>query len=333
MRKKRILWAVCIGFAVSLIVGGAVWLAGAVSEPLADDCTLLVRTGMGNEEIRLSIGANRTGWWLLNKVYATDTLAPGRYVLHKGDQLYRIHHRIRCRRQDPVMLRVPQTRFVHQLPAKLAQQLMADSTQIADCLLNSDLADSLGFSTATLPAMIIPDSYEVWWTITPKDLVMRLHREWNSYWNEERRALAAQLRLTPTEVATLASIVDSETANSGEKPKIAALYLNRLSKGMPLQADPTVIFAAQDFTIKRVLGQHLKIDSPYNTYRHKGLPPGPIRIASREALEAVLHHDPHPYLYMCAKEDFSGTHNFAATYAEHQANARRYVKALSERLK
>ena len=137
--------------------------------------------------------------------------------------------------------------------------------------------------------------------------------------------------LTPNEVATLASIIDEETANNGEKPMVAGMYLNRLKKGMLLQADPTVKFALGDFTLRRILNKHLEVDNPYNTYKYPGLPPGPIRVPSVQGLEAVLNPAQSNYLYMCAKEDFSGTHNFACTLAEHLQNARRYQQALNQR--
>jgi UPF0755 protein len=143
--------------------------------------------------------------------------------------------------------------------------------------------------------------------------------------------MAANLGLTPEEVCTLASIIDEETANTGEKPDIAGMYLNRLHRNMPLQADPTVKFALQDFALRRIYYAQLETDSPYNTYMNTGLPPGPIKIASKQGIDAVLHASQHPYLYMCAKEDFSGTHNFATTYAEHQNNAARYARALNQR--
>jgi UPF0755 protein len=159
----------------------------------------------------------------------------------------------------------------------------------------------------------------------------RMERENNRFWTAERKQKAEACGLTREQVATLASIVDEETANNGEKPIIAGLYLNRLHKKIPLQADPTVKFAVGDFSLRRILNIHLLTESPYNTYRHSGLPPGPIRIASIAGLDAVLNHARHNYLYMCAKEDFSGTHNFAATLSEHNRNAQRYRRALNKR--
>ena len=158
-----------------------------------------------------------------------------------------------------------------------------------------------------------------------------MQQEHNKYWNDDRLALAQKLNMTPDQVATLASIVEEETNNGPEKPIVAGLYLNRLKRGIPLQADPTVKFALQDFGLRRITNEHLKYESPYNTYLNAGLPPGPIRIPSKQGLESVLNYTQHDYIYMCAKEDFSGTHNFATTLSEHMRNARKYWNALNER--
>jgi UPF0755 protein len=162
-------------------------------------------------------------------------------------------------------------------------------------------------------------------------LIEKMKTESKFFWNAERTRKAKALGLTPDEVITLASIVDEETANNAEKPMIAGMYYNRYRQDMPLQADPTVKFALKDFEIKRIYNNMLDVESPYNTYRNKGLPPGPIRIPSVAGIDAVLNLVKHNYLYMCAKEDFSGYHNFAVTNAQHAANARRYQQALNQR--
>ena len=167
--------------------------------------------------------------------------------------------------------------------------------------------------------------------MTAEGFIKRMTRENKNFWNTERTAKAKALNLTATEVCTLASIVDEETANNAEKPLVAGLYINRLKRGMLLQADPTVKFSLQDFGLRRILFKHLETDSPYNTYKNPGLPPGPIRIASVAGINSVLNYSRHNYIYMCAKEDFSGTHNFASTLSEHNRNARRYQQALNRR--
>ena len=232
---------------------------------------------------------------------------------------------------------VPSVRTMADMAGRLAQQLMVDSASIAQQLNDTERVKEMGYSLETLPTLFVPNTYEVYWDISVEGLLARLVRENRTFWNAERIGKLKSVsqyageEMTKEKVATLAAIVDSETANNGEKPNIAGLYLNRMRIGMPLQSDPTVIYALQDFSIRRVLHEHLKVDSPYNTYKNVGLPPGPIRVASIAGIDAVLNYAKHDYLYMCAKEDFSGTHNFAVTYAEHQRNAARYVRALNER--
>jgi UPF0755 protein len=176
--------------------------------------------------------------------------------------------------------------------------------------------------------MFIPNTYEFYWTTPAKKFIDRMNREYKSFWNENRLKKAKATDMTPIEVSTLASIVDEETVKADEKPVVAGLYINRLNKGIRLQADPTIKFAINDFTVKRILNKDLKADSPYNTYIYAGLPPGPIRIPSIQGIDAVLNHKDHKYLYMCAKEDFSGYHNFAKTLKQHNQNAERYRRAL-----
>ena len=208
---------------------------------------------------------------------------------------------------------------------------MIDSVEIANLLNDADFIQKMGYSKETLPALFIPNTYEVYWNISAEDFMARMQKEHKAYWNEERIQKAQTIGLTPIEVATLASIVEEETANQAEKPMVAGLYINRLKKGMLLQADPTVKFSLQEFGLKRILFKHLEVDSPYNTYKYAGLPPGPIRVPSYQGLESVLNYTQHNYIYMCAKEDFSGTHNFAVTSAQHAANARKYQQALNKR--
>ncbi len=256
----------------------------------------------------------------------------GKFAIKDGDTMKDIYYRIVSNTQTPVRLTVPSTRSIPQLVGAISRQLMLDSAQLSEYTSSPVYYNRIGYSTATLPSLFIPETYEVYWDIRPEDLMIRLMKERDRFWNEERMAKAKALGMTPEEVATLASIVDEETNDAAEMPIVAGLYINRLKKGMPLQADPTVKFAIGDPARKRILKKDLEAESEYNTYRHKGLPPGPIRIPSKQALESVLSYSKHGYLYMCAKEDFSGTHNFAKTLGEHNRNAQRYQQAL-DRLK
>lgn len=271
------------------------------------------------------------GFRILSGVVGMKKVRPGCYIAGGGISTLALFRNIWGGRQTPVKLTIPNVRTLGDLAARLSLQLEVDSAQLASAFSNEALCRELGYDTTTIGCMFIPNTYEVFWNISAKDLMARLHKESNAFWTSKRKAEAKAAGLTPNEVIIMASIVDQETANSEEKPMVAGMYLNRLHQGMKLQADPTVKFALKQFALKRILHEHLSVDSPYNTYRHEGLPPGPIAIPALSSIEAVLHFAHHDYIYMCAKEDFSGTHNFAKTYEEHLANARKYAEALNER--
>ena len=266
----------------------------------------------------------------LMKHYKYDQrVKPGNYAIRPGDSMRDVCLRLLSGNQTPVKLVIPSVRTLDRLAGAVGKQLMTDSAAVMTLLTDKHLLDSLGYTTATAPCMFIPNTYEVYWTMTPEQFVARMLKENKRFWNASRLAKAKAQGLTPNEVITLASIVDEETAKDDEKPMVAGLYLNRLKRGMLLQADPTVKFALGEFELRRILYAHLQFDSPYNTYKYAGLPPGPIRIPSMSAIESVLSPAKHTYIYMCAKEDFSGYHNFATTLTQHNANARRYQQALN----
>jgi UPF0755 protein len=260
-----------------------------------------------------------------------ESVKTGRYDLGRGLSNWEVVRNLRNGIQTPVMLTIPQVWTLESLAAKLSRKLMTDSASLANTFADSTLHEKYGVKPETMICLFMPNTYEVYWTITPEKLVERMHREYQQYWSEERVAKAKAKGLTPHEVITIASIVDKETMKQEENPIVAGLYLNRLKKGMKLQACPTVKFALKEFGLRRILNRHLQVESPYNTYKYAGLPPGPICLPSMNSIEAVLNATDHDYLYMCAKEDFSGTHNFASTGAEHEANARKYQRALNER--
>lgn len=260
-----------------------------------------------------------------------DAVRSGRYEINPDESIFTVFRNLKSGRQTPVSLTIPEVRTVDRLAGALARKLMLDSTAIAGALKDQTVCNSLGYDTATIVSMFIPNTYDIYWNVSIDRFLKRMKKEHDAFWNGERTAKAKAIGMTPVEVATLASIVDEETANNGEKPMVAGMYCNRLKTGMPLQADPTIKFAWQDFGLRRIYNKLLHIDSPYNTYKNTGLPPGPIKVASIAGIDAVLNRTEHDYLYMCAKEDFSGTHNFAVTYQEHLRNAARYTKALNER--
>lgn len=267
-----------------------------------------------------------------------ENIRTGRYAIEPGEGAAVTFRRLKNGLQTPVNLTIPSVRTVERLSAQLSEKLMIDSATICKALKDEKTCKELGFDTTTVICMFIPNTYDIYWNTSAENLLKRMKKEYSRFWDEERMARAANIGMSPTEIMTLASIVDEETANEQEKPMVAGMYCNRLKlrnseypDGMPLQADPTIKFAWKRFDLRRIYNKLLNIDSPYNTYRRTGLPPGPIRIPSIAGIEAVLNHTKHDYLYMCAKEDFSGTHNFARTYEEHMANARRYTQALNKR--
>jgi UPF0755 protein len=260
-----------------------------------------------------------------------DKVRTGRYAIKPGISVVNTFRNLKNGHQEAEMLTVPESKTMERLAGALSRKLMIDSTMIVNSLTDNDFCGRWGYDTATIACLFVPNTYEVYWNVSLDGMMERMQKEHDHFWNGERTAKATAIGLTPNEVSTMASIIDEETANNDEKPMIAGMYLNRLKEGMPLQADPTVKFAMKQFELKRIYHDMLFYDSPYNTYRNIGLPPGPIKIASIKGIDAVLNRVDHNYLYMCAKEDFSGTHNFARTYSEHLKNAAKYSKALNER--
>lgn len=259
------------------------------------------------------------------------TFKPGHYVLRPGMSVVEVARMLKLGLQTPVRVSVNNVRTPAQLAHKLSRQIDADSAAIMRALTSKELAAEVGFDSLTLFSMFIPDTYEVWWTVTPEDFVRRMKREYDRFWTPERDALRARSGLSRLEVMTLASIVYEETRKTDEMPRIAGVYINRLRRGIPLQADPTVKYAMQDFGLRRILHRHLKYPSPYNTYLNRGLPPSPICMPGKNAIDAVLHFEEHDYLYFCARPTFDGYHNFARTLREHNVNARAYSAELNRR--
>lgn len=297
---------------------------------------LYIPTGSSFEELMLNIHQHEilkdsaSFRWLAEKKELVNQLKAGKYRLEPGMNNRQLVNTLLAGLQEPVQLRFQDIRLKNQFAAFVSTQLETDSASIMDLMNNDSLATTYGFTTENFFAMFIPNTYELYWNTSAPEFFERMHTEYDRFWNEERMAKAKAIGLTPLEVSILASIVKGEALHTNEMPKIAGLYMNRLQRGILLQADPTVIFAAQDFTIRRVLNKDLKIDSPYNTYLYKGLPPGPIMMPSIASIDAVLNYEKHGYIYMCAKADFSGYHSFAKTVGEHLVNARKFQQALNE---
>ncbi len=256
---------------------------------------------------------------------------PGHYLLRPGMDVVEVARMLKLGLQTPVRVTFNNVRTPAQLAAKLARQLDADSAAFARTLTSPQQAAEVGFDSLTLFSMFIPDTYEFYWTVSPEELLRRMKREYDRFWTAGRDSLRRRSGLSRLEVMTLASIVYEETRKTDEMPRIAGVYVNRLRRGIPLQADPTVKYAMQDFGLRRILYRHLKYPSPYNTYIYKGLPPSPICMPGRNAIDAVLHFEEHDYIFFCARPTFDGYHNFARTLSEHNANARAYSAELNRR--
>lgn len=266
--------------------------------------------------------------WVSKKKEYAKSVKTGRYLLKKGMNTNQIVNMLKGGLQTPLNVTFNNVRTKEDLAGKVSKYLVADSLSILNLFSNENLIQEYGFTTETFRTMFIPDTYEFYWTTSAEEFADRMKSEYDKFWNAERRKKAEEINLTPAEITTLASIVQAETAKKEEQKRIAGLYMNRLKRGQLLQADPTVKYAVGDFSLKRILNIHLQIDSPYNTYKNAGLPPGPINFPETTAIDAVLNFERHNYLYMCAKEDFSGYHNFAVTLEEHSRNAAKYRAAL-----
>lgn len=290
--------------------------AGATTDAVRD--SLEAFGGFGNKVYRL--------WSLQN---GTPERSHGHYIINDGDRAIDVARRIATGRQTPLRVTFNNLRTFGQLESFLGRRLEADSAAFAECA--DTLLAARGFAREEFAAAVLPDTYEFYWTASPARVLSVLENTRSNFWTPERRAKAEALGLTPAQVSTVASIVEEETNKAEERGKVARLYLNRLQRNMPLQADPTVKFALGDFGLRRITGSHLAVQSPYNTYINPGLPPGPIRIVEASTIDAVLNATEHNYLYMCAKPDFSGYHDFTTTYDRHRINAARYHRALSAR--
>lgn len=298
-----------------------VWLSiphDATTESVGDS----LRSALGEPD------GNRV-YMLWRLVGGNPQRARGRYLISRRQLAAVTAWRLRGGMQTPVTVTWTDARTLDTLAEKIAARMEFSPADFIAAV-DSVLAPR-GWKPEEYPAAFIPDSYDFYGTASAESVVEKLLGYRDKFWNEARINTARSLGLTPIEVATVASIVEEESAKPDEYPVIARLYINRLNRGMPLQADPTVKFATGNFALRRITAEHLRIESPYNTYRHRGLPPGPIRIPSRIGIEAVLNAPDHEFIYMCAKEDFSGYHNFTADYTEHQRNAARYQAELNKR--
>tara|TARA_Y100001949_G_C15981426_1_gene328544 strand:+ start:1336 stop:2367 length:1032 start_codon:yes stop_codon:yes gene_type:complete len=260
----------------------------------------------------------------------SENIKEGAYKIKMNMSNYDLISMLRAGDQTPINITFSYSRKINDLAQKISEKLKISEKDLMD-FITENSQSNYGFDNQNIIGMFLPDTYEVYWDITPKNLLDRMKSEYDKFWNSERTTKLERVNLSKNEVITLASIVASETNKIDEADRIAGVYINRLRKNMLLQADPTLIYAANDFSIRRVLNKHKKIKSPYNTYMNKGLPPGPIRLSPKKYIDAVLNFENHRFIFFCAKDDFSGYHEFAITLSEHNKNARKFQRALNKR--
>ena len=337
MKTKNVKYIIlCAAFFVAAAVAAGLWVRNAFyGAGVREEASLYIYPDADYEAVTDSLVPKMKYPWAY-RIYAKrldlpHTFKAGHYRLTPDMSTVQVVRAVKLGLQTPVRVAINNARIPAHLAAKLAPQIAADSAHIAAALYDKALAAEVGFDSVTLFSMFIPDTYEFYWTVSPEDFVRRMRREYDAFWTPERDAKRTRSGLSRLQVMTLASIVWEETRAVDEMPRIAGVYINRLRKGILLQADPTVKYAMQDFKLRRILKKHLKYPSPYNTYVTKGLPPSPIAMPGKEAIEAVLNFEKHEYIFFCARPEFDGHHNFAKTYAEHLANARAYSRELDKR--
>lgn len=272
---------------------------------------------------------NLSDFQLAAKLMSYDKIKPGRYEFTPGMSNQQLVSKLRSGNQDPQNVTINNIRLISDLAGKASRYFEADSFKILSYLTNPATPLQYGLNQDNFLTMFIPNTYDMFWTATPEKFVARMKKEYDRFWNSDRLAKLSSKNIDKTQAYIVASIVEKESNYDPERPRIAGVYLNRLKNGEKLQADPTVVFATGDFTIQRVLYSHLETDSPYNTYKYAGLPPGPICMPSLASLEAVINAEDHKYMFFCAKADNSGIHAFAETYEDHQKNAAAFAKWLN----
>lgn len=337
-RKKIILWTLCILIMAGAtgawiiydkIYGNNVNLGGKKQEIIYIPHDAGFKTLVDTLESK-NILKNTGSFRMVAKRKGLDQkIKPGRYRITQGMSNNDLCNMFRSGNQYPLSITFNNIRTRDELAEKVGGKLEIGTEKLKEVLNNEEFLKKYGLNKDNITVIFIPNTYEIYWNISAEEFVDRMYKEYQKFWTNERTKKAEAAGLTPVEVSVLASIVQAETNKWDEMPRVAGVYINRLHRGMLLQADPTVVFAIGDFTIKRVLKRHLEFDSPYNTYKYPGLPPGPINLPNPKTIDKVLDYEKHSYIYFCAKEDFSGYHNFAVTASEHSRNAQRYQQALN----
>ena len=326
--------------AVVFVIGcvfAAVYYTDNRKGNFSKDYVLYVYPDMSSQDILCALDSvvlnDRSLARCFRKEDVAQKIKPGRYVINESTTSIYVARMLNFGWQTPQNMTLSGTiRNKEVLAKRISMQMMADSASIAAALDSADFLSGYGFTPQNVLALFLPDTYQMYWTASVKDIFDRMKKEYDIFWNPDRVAKAEALKLTRMQVSVLASIVSGETLKSFEYPQIAGVYLNRYRKGMKLQADPTVAFC-HGYTLDRILKKHLSIDSPYNTYKYAGLPPAPINVPPKACIDAVLNPDKHGYLYFCASPEFDGTHRFAVSYSDHLKNARAFQRALTAKRK
>ena len=339
MRRKRILYLIgafiFIGVIIVLIVFKSIF--GIKIQTEKKNVVLFVPTGATYSQVIDSLNTKvlikdpKLFDWIARKKHYPSHIKPGKYVIERDIKYISLVNLLRSGRQTPVKVTFSSARTLNDLAFKVGEQIEADSAKLMSFFSDPENYRKDGFTKENIISVFIPNTYQFFWNTDAERFYLRMLKEYKDFWNDQRMDKAKEIGLNPTEVSILASIIDDEVAKPDEKTRIAGVYLNRLKRGIPLQACPTIKFALNDFTITRILYKHLHVESPYNTYKYKGFPPGPIGCPSVESIDAVLNAEKHDYIFFAAKPDFSGYHNFSRTLKEHNRNAAIYQKELNKR--
>jgi UPF0755 protein len=331
---KRIVLTVLLIIALAAVFAGWKVFGPAVSAAHGD--FFYIKTGENFEGVKDSLVSQKylggPVWFnMVAKLmgYDQDKVKAGKYKV-KNISLFNLIRILKIGRQTPVNLVITKLRTKEDFARKAGNMFECDSMHIMDYLNSPDSLKKYDLDTNTAMSVLIPDTYTYFWNTTPEKIFQKLYDNSQKFWNDERRKKAADHGITPVQAYTLASIIEEETNSKADKPNIASVYLNRIKKGMPLQADPTIKFALKDFGLKRIYEKYLLVESPYNTYRNKGLPPGPICTPSRETIDEVLNSPGTEYLYFVAKSDLSGGSVFTTNFADHMKFAREYQQSLNK---
>jgi UPF0755 protein len=333
MKKKIILSAIAV---IILLAGFFAWKFFGPAISVKEESYLYIKTGSSYQDVQTELVKNDfipgIAWFdMVSKIVGYKNIKPGRYQLKNGMSLLNLVRMLNNGQQSPVNFVITKIRVKEVLAKKTGAAFECDSLQMINFLNNPDSLKLYGLDTNTAMSVALPLTYTIKWNTTPGKIFQQFYTAYKVFWTAERKQKADSLHLTPTGVITLASIIDEETNAPSDKPNIASVYLNRINKGMPLQADPTLKFALKNFALKRVLNIHKETVSPYNTYINKGLPPGPICTPQAETIDAVLDSPKTDYLYFVANSDFSGTHIFTTNYEDHMKYARLYQEELNKR--